>query len=561
MIEMRRSLAIRTITMLVAALVGTSLFAPAFTVPAAGQTQATVDQGKDWTPARRDEFYSLDQGSRIMPLRWILALKLPDGSPFMADSLQRYGFLPNDASPAKLPVGFTAAGQPGSEAIGMTCAACHTRQIEFAGKAYRIDGGPAIIDFQTFLSDLDSAVDVVLKDATRFADFARVVLGTTPSASDEAALRKALGDWHVRNHTLTSKALPPNPWGPGRVDAVGMIFNRLAGLDLGPPPTFMIETNIKVADAPVRYPFLWNAGNQSKTQWPGFVENGGEFLALLRNIGQVLGVFAEFRPKKDPAAPVLGINFWADNSTNVAGLKRLEILMTNIGSPRWPWRLDEQLATQGKKIYDDQCGHCHSADPGAPLWDTQIQDVNTDFRELDLIERKADSGVLEGVEIKFLGIQPLPKVNASALHILKVSVLGIGGTASTNTASSDTAKLRSTSADTAKLRSTFRAETRGYEARVLQGVWAAAPYLHNGSVPTLAELLKPAAERAASFKIGSAYDPEAVGLALDQTQFSATLTTTDCSDRGSGNSRCGHEFGTNLTDTEKRALLEYLKKL
>ena len=104
----------------------------------------------------------------------------------------------------------------------------------------------------------------------------------------------------------------------------------------------------------------------------------------------------------------------------------------------------------------------------------------------------------------------------------------------------------------------------GYAARVLQGVWAAAPYLHNGSVPTLADLLEPTSKRPPSFKIGSAYDPKTVGLAKEQTQFGATLMTTDCSDRGSGNSRCGHEgpdYGTELSILQKRALLEYLKKL
>ena len=53
-----------------------------------------------------------------------------------------------------------------------------------------------------------------------------------------------------------------------------------------------------------------------------------------------------------------------------------------------------------------------------------------------------------------------------------------------------------------------------------------------------------------------------IGLAVEQTQFDYTLTTTDCSRRlNSGHSNCGHEFGTSLTDAEKKALLEYLKTL
>jgi hypothetical protein len=100
-----------------------------------------------------------------------------------------------------------------------------------------------------------------------------------------------------------------------------------------------------------------------------------------------------------------------------------------------------------------------------------------------------------------------------------------------------------------------------YEARVMQGIWATAPYLHNGSVPSLAELLKPAAQRVNQFKIGPAYDITNVGLAIDQSAFEQTMVATDCSNLNSGNSNCGHEFGTQLSPEEKEALLEYLKSL
>jgi hypothetical protein len=100
-----------------------------------------------------------------------------------------------------------------------------------------------------------------------------------------------------------------------------------------------------------------------------------------------------------------------------------------------------------------------------------------------------------------------------------------------------------------------------YEARVLDGIWVAAPYLHNGSVPTLNELLKPSAQRVPEFKVGPAYNNVDVGLASEQTKFNYTLKTTDCSKRNSGNSRCGHDYGTTLQPEEKKALLEYLKTL
>ena len=119
--------------------------------------------------------------------------------------------------------------------------------------------------------------------------------------------------------------------------------------------------------------------------------------------------------------------------------------------------------------------------------------------------------------------------------------------------------------DAFKLQKTNKSEieTTGcaYESRVLEGIWAAAPYLHNGSVPSLTELLKPSAERVKSFKIGPDYDIETVGLAADQDRFNYTLNTTGCDDLNSGNSNCGHDYGTKLSSQDKKALLEYLKTL
>src|SRR5262245_35211455 len=102
-------------------------------------TPEFVNQGPNWTAATRADFYSRDQGSRMIPLAWRRALKQANGQPFLADSLARYGYLPNPANSDQLPVGFTASGPTGSRTVGMTCAACHTRQITVEGKAYRID--------------------------------------------------------------------------------------------------------------------------------------------------------------------------------------------------------------------------------------------------------------------------------------------------------------------------------------------------------------------------------------------------------------------------------------
>jgi hypothetical protein len=96
-----------------------------------------------------------------------------------------------------------------------------------------------------------------------------------------------------------------------------------------------------------------------------------------------------------------------------------------------------------------------------------------------------------------------------------------------------------------------------YEARVLEGIWAAAPYLHNGSVPTLDDLLKPANQRPAVFYIGTNYDISKVGLASSQTPSPGYEYRTSVKGNGNG----GHEYGTQLSAPQKTALIEYLKSL
>jgi len=95
-----------------------------------------------------------------------------------------------------------------------------------------------------------------------------------------------------------------------------------------------------------------------------------------------------------------------------------------------------------------------------------------------------------------------------------------------------------------------------YKARPLNGIWATAPYLHNGSIPNLDELLKPAADRSPKFHVGSReFDPTRVGFQTDKGfLFDTSLP---------GNSNQGHEYGTDdMKDDQKRAaLLEYLKSL
>ncbi len=83
------------------------------------------------------------------------------------------------------------------------------------------------------------------------------------------------------------------------------------------------------------------------------------------------------------------------------------------------------------------------------------------------------------------------------------------------------------------------ATSDGYMTPNLHGLWASAPYLNNGSVPTIQDLLNPAAQRPTSFQVQ--------GFAFDTTQ--------------PGNSNMGHEFGTTLSASDKTSLIAYLNSL
>lgn len=325
-------------------------------------------------------------------------------------------------------------------------------------------------------------------------------------------------------------------------------------------------------------------------------------------MGEVLGVFATFEPRRQGGV----INFLNNNSANFDGLSELEGLVKRIGSPKWRWKIDAALATKGKVIFERNpaeggCSACHEIHEGEQrfpfikTWRTAIQNVGTDTREYDVLAWKANTGVLKGAYIP-LATAP-PKDNDQVLNILVTAVIGsiaehvlTGGAASTSarvaaapdSGSSDTPESlglvrlpptlqdlltafnTASTSETTMRSKRHRAEraspsrlppSGAYEARVLEGIWAGAPYLHNGSVPTLWEMLKPSAQRTSQFSVGRKYDIENVGLAVTQEPLSETRSVTDCSDINSGNSRCGHEYGTKLSDQDKKASLEYLKTL
>ncbi len=99
-----------------------------------------------------------------------------------------------------------------------------------------------------------------------------------------------------------------------------------------------------------------------------------------------------------------------------------------------------------------------------------------------------------------------------------------------------------------------------YEARPLAGVWASPPYLHNGAVRTLWQLLLPPREREKSFEVGTyEYDTREMGFKDVHVDFGPTYKPTRIDTSLPGNSAQGHEAGTELSVPDKWALLEFIK--
>jgi hypothetical protein len=102
--------------------------------------------------------------------------------------------------------------------------------------------------------------------------------------------------------------------------------------------------------------------------------------------------------------------------------------------------------------------------------------------------------------------------------------------------------------------------TEGYVSVPLEGLWLRAPYLHNGSVPTLTDLLEPVAARPTRFWRGyDVFDPARVGFVTSGVAAQREATFFDV--QRPGNSNAGHVYGTTLSPEAKRALIEFMKTL
>jgi mono/diheme cytochrome c family protein len=603
-----------------------------------------------WTDCEQFSWYTDTQGSRLVPQAWLHALEQPDNTQTFLDPAYIAGFRylpspvpaaavkPQDACPLdpSLPLGFVVdcqsdrdfkvtalrwkAGQSDTERwVGMNCSACHTAQLAYQAPGQptvtvRVDGGPTLADFQSFTEALDLALIRTAGDPAKFDRFAASVLGQGATASDQAMLRAALNTRIKWNAALARLNGDPHlnggpiPYGFGRLDAVGHIFNKVALTAL---PDDAIDQTVNPADAPVSYPFLWNVPQQDRVEWDGLAQNDPagsvpgvtfDFGALGRNTGEVIGVFGDLIIK-----PHAGKLEGYVSSINEQNLEGMELRIATLRPPVWPAQfppIDTALAGEGGQVFKDRhCDACHTV-PSVPVNLTERytvtlsrvfasgpQDrnvVGTDmWMACNVALDQSKAGAFAGSPLSFLSGTPIGDPSFTAA-LTKNAVTGtlIGkkkdlvATELAGVFGIDRglplpvfAQVPGLTAKEIRRRACQsyvddpKSPLMVYKGRPLQGIWATAPYLHDGSVPTLYDLLLPPDQRPASFYVGTRlYDPVRAGFRTDQAAegnsvlFQARDAVTHAPI--DGNSNAGHDYGNaSLTPRQREALVEYMKSL
>ncbi len=421
---------------------------------------------------------------RAIPI--VCADRLPKGTDPRKEPFSAFGLIYEPGH--QLPIGFSTrrlAILPSVELTGNNCAVCHTstvrdtptsaRKVYFGAPATRFD----LEGYQSFLMDC-------IGDSSRFNSTTLVrafdELGVTGLervlAYKSGFLRAFLQD----TKTKVGSVVRDGAWGPGRDDAIGLSGAILLG------PQF-----VPTKPAPVDFPAVWNqqARKGHALHWDGAAGS-----ALERNVLVAVGAGT---PK---------------NGVPLDSLAAVQGFLDKLPAPKYPYAIDNGLATKGQAIFEARCNDCHGAKGSRTLQVTPILEIGTDPNRLDAVSQAG-----------------IDKMN---------SMWGAGWSFSQ-----------------------FK-KTNGYLNGPLDGIWLRAPYLHNGSVPTLRDLLKPPAQRPKTFFRGNdVYDAKNVGfVSTVASEGKTTYMLFDTTRQGNGNGgHFGPAYGTNLSEADVDALLEYLKTL
>lgn len=586
--------------------------------PAAGSYQGL-------TAAERDRFYHLTMGSELFPLDWFHALESKQtGKPFLEDC-DRFGLIVDANDPNGLPVGMTAMDSPdlrlAGRMVGLNCAACHVAELTYQGKSFRVDGGSSMIDVTAFFTDLiqstastfedppkllafiarvhecreahegDSTPNVIqstrklvkhfvaeesselkesvvprikelftkakahapvdlalaVKDAKTSADNLRTRLLEDFKGGDlqelveanklaqspleeiadvavrEDVLRRTLEEVYItvrlikgraaflhRLGALRERNLPTTAGGPGRVDDFGNARNLLLDVEYARPTT-----------APCSISHLWGTGDLQWSDWDNNTTS-----SLGRSMATALAGGAAFDPE----------SFLS--TVPPRNLYQLDELSRKITPPTWPeeifGKIDPAKSQRGAGLFQQHCVKCHVTDLG-PLSDSlyDLDEIGTDPRRAQNFAESAGDRPYADALRDVIANYMKRAYEQSGIDAAEAKMMEAG-------------------------RPNQWRPTGKYGVRPLRAIWATAPYLHNGSVPTLYDLLRPANQRPKTFQVGQReYDPVKLGFVTKLDGAPKFLFDTG----QDGNANTGHEFGTELSEEDRGALLEYLKRI
>ena len=557
-----------------------------------------LNQG--WTPFQRQSFYYTPQGTELLGIhyQWFINLELPMSEEMLAsaDNMRGWGFIvspgqrPDELNPGNLPVGLGRHLDPksGEERLDIGCAACHTGELHYKGTALRIDGGQAVQSLSNakrgeFITTLGASVIETLVNPYKWDRFASRVAGEDDTKRNQ--LRSEFWAFAKHMKQFVSGAGAPKYYpveeGRGRIDAVGRIANVVFGYDIDEP------ANYRPADAPASLPFLWDIWRFDWVQYTGFTNQ-----AMARNVGETLGVLAPIKLVNDKGEVLKGSEF-GETLVDVDGLHCAEGLLRMLKPPQWPedilGKINIQQAKSGKQLFAQHCQHCHGPHISQPYaWPIEDEpgsnrqwDMAGDISELDGNPVRKDwrKEIWSVPWIKTDVIGTDPKLADNYMDNRYDATKLVPGSKPVNAGDGLQVLLNilvpelyerwdikgDAIANYDGLNVPFRiVNERAYKARPLHGVWATPPFLHNGSVPTLYDLLSPLEQRPTAFYVGNReYDPQKLGYSMSYSPGSFHHDT-----RVPGNQNQGHLFtdyetpgriGPLFSETQRYALLEYLK--
>jgi hypothetical protein len=353
-------------------------------------------------------------------------------------------------------------------------------------------------------------------------------------------------------------------------------------------------------DAPVSYPFLWDIPQHDYVQWNGIGANAG-LGPIGRNAGEVIGVFGTLDWAEEPGTSLYSfisgqgihathISF--SSSINVHNLRLIENRLMSLQSPQWPQDIfppvDPDRCERGERLFTTYCEGCHTRvkrdDPKRRIVAhmSRLNDIGTDRTMAENGAKYVGlSGILRNQYVNAGPGDVLINERAPVAALLTRATLNVVATPENKNALRRgyqwiydlVAELFTNQIKPSLKHGNYDPDTMAepylslysYKARSLNGIWATAPYLHNGSIPTLYDLLLPKKRdgdpkdgeyRPDQFQVGSReFDPEKVGL--KSSGYNGTIFDT----RRRGNSNAGHAYGTELNKEQRLDLLEYLKSL